>query len=399
MKEVQLNLFKINMEALINDNNLKKFYYYQIILNEEEGKKTFYRLKHYGNVEDEDKKIISTIFPLGNKSGLKPIREENLNKSKITQNHIEGYLRYGYSLSEKLFSKFKEIYIENYVIIPYVKFDILKEKDNFYLNLNFKYRICLKKSMLETDFKEGDRFIFKYNKSRVHEVKEKLPNNKDKIKEIEKYLKEKYEIFEEINCEQQIILAENDYPYLPQFCYKVFNFSDIKRTDISRKIMKEIRISNEERMKKIIDIVKKLSFVEKEPLKLPSKKLKLPNLIVKDKEGNNKEIKATNKIFSYYPYENPLKGETIKTYIIMNDINLKSEAQNLLNELREKFQINFDTEFIRFEDKILDRIQKANNFGLAIIFGTNNYEKIKVGLLEKNYISQFVDIETINSKN
>jgi len=402
MKEVQINIFKINVDALLGDNNLKKIYYYRIILNEEEGEKTFHRLKHYGNVGGEDGKTISTIFPL-NKPELEFIGDESLDKSKITQNHIKGYLRYlrySYKLSEKL----QEIdEIENYVIIPYVKFDILKEKDDFYLNLNFKYRIRLKKSMLETGFKEGDQFIFMYNDYKVHKVIKISQNNKDKIKGIENYLKERYKISDEINYEQQIIYAENNYPYLPQFCYKVFNFSDVKGTEISRKIMKKIRISNEERMKKIIDIIKNLSFIEREPLKLPSIKLQLPNLIVKDKNENEIKIKSTREFFSYYPYRNPLKGKTIKTYIIMNDnINLENEARDLLSELKEKLQINFDfnTEpLIGSDDKILDKIQKADDFGLAIIFGTNNYEKIKRGLLDKNYISQFVRIETIKSNN
>lgn len=221
MKEVQINIFKINVDALLGDNNLKKIYYYRIILNEEEGEKTFHRLKHYGNVGGEDGKTISTIFPL-NKPELEFIGDESLDKSKITQNHIKGYLRYlrySYKLSEKL----QEIdEIENYVIIPYVKFDILKEKDDFYLNLNFKYRIRLKKSMLETGFEKGDQFIFMCNDYKVHKVIKKISqNNKDKIKEIENYLKEKYKISDEINYEQQIIYAENNYHYLPQFCYKI----------------------------------------------------------------------------------------------------------------------------------------------------------------------------------
>lgn len=214
MKEVQINIFKINVDALLGDNNLKKIYYYRIILNEEEGEKTFHRLKHYGNVGGEDGKTISTIFPL-NKPELKFIKDKSLDKSKITQNHIKGYLRY-------------------------VKFDILKEKDDFYLNLNFKYKIRPKKSMLETVFKEDDQFIFMYNDYKVHKVIKKISqNNKDKIKEIENYLKERYKISDEINYEQQIIRAENNYHYLPQFCYKVFNFSDVKGTEISRKIMKK----------------------------------------------------------------------------------------------------------------------------------------------------------------
>jgi len=408
MKEIQINLFKINVDALINDNNLKKIYYYQVILNEEEGEKTFHKLKHYGNVEDKDKKIISTIFP-PNKSELKLISEEILDKSKITKNHIEGYLRYSYGLSKKLSLKFKEIYIENYSITPYVRFNILKEKDDFYLILNFRYRIHLIKSMLETGFKEGDKFIFMCNNYKncencnngVHEVIKVLQNDKNEIKNIEKKLKERHKISDKINYEQKIIWADNDYPYLPQFCYKVFNFSDVKGTEISRKIMEKIRISNKDRMKKIIEIIKDLLFIEKEPLKISYKKLQLPKLIVRDKEGNEKKIKATNEIFksNYYPYENPLKGKTLKTYVIISNFNLKSEAQDLLNELKERYEINFDSIYLEFKDKILDEIPKANDdFGLAIIFGTSNYKELKVGLLDKNYISQFVDIKTIKSR-
>ncbi len=342
------------------------------------------KLRHYGTFKDEK---------------ITLVREEYLDKSKVTENHISGYLLYRYELKEKLSSKLQKIEIEDYDIKPYVNFRVLREGESFYIILNFSHRIILRKSMLETGFKEDDEFVFKFNDKIIQKVSKILKPNESEIKDIENYLRNKYKLSEKIDYEQSIIKAENGYLYLPQFCYKVFNFSDIKGTDISKKIMEKIRLSNEERLEKIKNIIKGISFIEKEPLKLTAKKLDLPDLILKNNKGEDVPVKATHEIFKNDKYY-PLKNKIIKTYIIIDNDNLKSTAQGLLKELEKRLEINFNYEYIKFENKILDKVKKEDDFGLAIVFGIekNNYEKLKSGLLDKNIISQFIKKETIEKK-
>jgi len=405
MKEI--NFFRVKLGDFIKLNKIEKIFYYKLKLSEE-NIDNFNKIKHIGKVEDIQQRIISTIFKPSSifefyklkTSEFELVHEENIDESKISEKHIYGYLKYHLNLSSKLNQRMKIQDIGDYKIFQNFVFSILKENMDFYMVINFKYSIILKKSMLETDFKEGDKFRFISNYRITHEVRKILPSDKKKIEEVEKYLKEKYNI-KVVDYNQPIILAENNYPYLPQFCYKVFSFSDIKGSKVSKEIMEKIKISNEKRMKEIIEVAKQIDFIENMPLKKQFQKLELPNLIVRDKNGVEVRIKKTSEIFkkNYYPYEVPsfLKNMKIETYVIGGQ-NLK-QRDELLKELKRRLNLDFEYKFLELSDKVIEKIDKSEKFGLAIIFGVEKYHELKRRLLDKNYISQFIDPNNINDKN
>jgi homologs of the eukaryotic argonaute protein len=405
MKEI--NFFRVKLGDFIKLNKIEKIFYYKLKLSEK-NIHNFNKIKHIGKVEDIQERIISTIFKpssIFEFYNLKPsefelVHEENIDESKISEKHIYGYLKYHLNLSSKLNQRMKIQDIGDYKIFQNFVFSILKENMDFYMVINFKYSIILKKSMLEIGFNEGDKFRFILNYRITHEVRKILPSDKKKIEEVEKYLKEKYNI-KVVDYNQPIIIAENNYSYLPQFCYKVFSFSDIKGTKFSKEIMEKIKISNERRMKEIVELVKQIDFIENMPLKKQFQKLELPNLIVRDKNGVEVGVKQTSEIFrkNYYPYEVPsfLKNMKIETYVIGGQ-NLK-QRDELLKELERRLNLDFEYKFLELSDKVIDKIDKSEKFGLAIIFGVEKYHELKRRLLGKNYISQFIDPNNINDKN
>jgi hypothetical protein len=149
----EINFFRIKLGDFIKRNKIEKIFYYKLKLSEE-NIDNFNKIKHIGKMEDIQERIISTIFKpssIFEFYNLKPsefeiVHEENIDESKISEKHIYGYLKYHLNLPSKLNQRMKIQDIGDYKVFQNFVFSILKENMDFYIVLNFKYSIILKKS-------------------------------------------------------------------------------------------------------------------------------------------------------------------------------------------------------------------------------------------------------------
>lgn len=343
--------------------------------------------------------------------------------------------------------------IGKFLFFPYVRVEIIKHKNNFYLVLLPKTRVRSSQNLwdlVKNNKKRLQKFVGRDIENLFHlesgaaTIKHITENNKKDIDDIIQYHKSKdlvenkKEITQkvgEINYNQPILNAGKEHwtkPYLPQFSRVIFSLDDV-----NKKVRKKIRnywyMSNKEKRNLLKKATTPFSqYVSTSPLKIDPLRFKLPELIVKTKSGET-TLNKTNRLFSwiqqeniqtYLPYEIPafLQNESIPTFILIDNKIDSEQTNGIFNFFGNKYnkvRKNTSLPYFNFKGKVypfskdnlescLKKVRETfskerNPIGFAFIIGKKKYEKkdyyedLKMQLFQLDIISQNILIETLGN--
>ncbi len=459
---VKTNWFKIKEEVVshILENGVYEYRFIRIFESDQE----YYREvgKRKGVSTKKDNRYFVSCEDLKNDSEVEKIKKINFyDLPEEIQERLLSRILKEVEFRMNLLLKKDEKRVGNFIIYPYVRTEVRKFNDNFYLVINLLHRCISKKNIWNLAERNPEKLrsligkrivnIINPKMEKSFEIEQVLDPDPQKIKWIvtyfinKKYLnsvKELEEKIGKIDYTQPIIRTQKGFDFIPQCSALVFNLEDLP-SELRIKFRNYVAIKNKNKKEILNSIVKKFpNQLENVTLTIEVNRLNQPKLLVRKLNNKEEEITNTSRIFSwiwkdtkkigneeiYLPFEVPelIKGSNIPTFILIDDEveGKKNDVYKKLIEIFRKYnkiaekderlpKFDFRKKRFTFNRKETEntlnkirRIKRDEKFDLAfaIIVGKEKYkeydyyEDLKRQLFQLGIISQNILQKTLENR-